>query len=29
MSVPDADPLAWTRDHTPILASFQDEYRDE
>jgi adenosylhomocysteinase len=25
----DDDPLVWTRDHTPILASFQDEYRDE
>jgi len=23
------DPLAWARDHTPILASFQEEYRDE
>jgi adenosylhomocysteinase len=25
----DDDPLVWARDHTPILASFQDEYRDE
>ncbi len=23
------DPLAWTRDHTPILRSFQSEYADE
>ncbi len=23
------DPLVWARDHTPILASFQEEYADE
>jgi adenosylhomocysteinase len=23
------DPLAWARDHTPVLASFQKEYREE
>ncbi|MFB6227644.1 MAG: adenosylhomocysteinase [Halobacteriales archaeon] len=29
MSVPEESPLTWARDHTPILASFQAEYRNE
>ena len=29
MSAPEESPLTWARDHTPILASFQEEYREE
>jgi adenosylhomocysteinase len=29
MSVPEESPLTWARDHTPILVSFQEEYREE
>ena len=29
MSADDGDPLTWARDHTPILASFQAEYRED
>jgi adenosylhomocysteinase len=29
MPAPEESPLTWARDHTPILASFQEEYREE
>ena len=29
MSSHEESPLTWARDHTPILTSFQEEYRED